>query len=75
MFLTTFEYDQDSVSDLTHALDADEAQSLYSGRCEVELLDTFVTSSLPKRLPVPQSKLNIPNPSIPVSACLLWDST
>ncbi len=49
MLLIAFEYDQDLVSGPPHAVDPDEVESLYGGRCDVELLETFVTSSLPKR--------------------------
>lgn len=49
MLLITFEYEQDLVTGPPHAVDPDEVHALYGGRCEVELLETFVTTSLPKR--------------------------
>jgi thiopurine S-methyltransferase len=47
MLLLTFEYDQNLVAGPPHAVSPDEVADHYSERCEVEQLDSIVTSSLP----------------------------
>lgn len=47
IMLLTLEYDQAQISGPPHAIEQDEVESLYGLRCEVELLDSFVTSALP----------------------------
>ena len=47
ILLITFEYDQNLVAGPPHAVMPDEVESLYGGRCQVELLESIVTSALP----------------------------
>jgi thiopurine S-methyltransferase len=49
MLLITFEYDQDMVTGPPHSVTPEEVEQLYGGRCDIELLETFVTSALPER--------------------------
>ena len=41
------EYDQAQVSGPPHAVEQAEVEALFGLRCEVDLLDTFVTTTLP----------------------------
>ncbi len=45
--LLTFEYDQNLVAGPPHCVLPEEVEQLYGHRCEVELLDSIVTSLLP----------------------------
>jgi thiopurine S-methyltransferase len=47
MLLVTLEYDQSLVSGPPHSVEQEEVESLYGHRCEIEQLDSFVTSTLP----------------------------
>ena len=47
ILLLTIEYDQNIVSGPPHSVLPEEVESLFGGRCAVELLDCIVTSSLP----------------------------
>ena len=47
ILLITFEYDQALVSGPPHAVFGDEVEAHYGSRCDIELLEAFVTSVLP----------------------------
>ena len=47
ILLIAFEYDQKLVAGPPHAVMPEEVASLYGGRCDVELLESIVTSNLP----------------------------
>ena len=47
ILLLTLEYDQAQVSGPPHAVEQAEVEALFGLRCEVDLLDTFVTTTLP----------------------------
>lgn len=58
ILLITFEYDQKLVTGPPHAVLPEEVESLYGARCEIELLESIVTSALPARfadLGIPQA--------------------
>jgi thiopurine S-methyltransferase len=47
ILLITFEYDQDLVAGPPHAVLPEEVESLYGNRCDVQYLESIVTSTLP----------------------------
>ena len=47
ILLLTFEYDQKLVAGPPHSVHEDEVLEHYGGRCDVQLLDSIVTSTLP----------------------------
>ena len=47
ILLITLEYDQSQASGPPHAVHSDEVTELFQHRCSVDLVDSFVTSSLP----------------------------
>ncbi|MEM9621337.1 MAG: thiopurine S-methyltransferase [Pseudomonadota bacterium] len=47
MLLLTFEYDQSLVAGPPHSVFPEEIESLFSPRCDIELLESIVTSLLP----------------------------
>lgn len=47
ILLITLEYDQSMVSGPPHAVEADEIERIYGHRCDVDLLESFVTNTLP----------------------------
>ena len=47
ILLITLEYDQGLVDGPPHAVDAQEVEGLYGRRCDVALLDAFITTALP----------------------------
>ncbi|MEQ8689476.1 MAG: thiopurine S-methyltransferase [Pseudomonadales bacterium] len=47
ILLLTLEYDQAQVSGPPHAVQPEEVESLFGLRCEIQHLETFVTSTLP----------------------------
>lgn len=47
ILLITLEYDQNLVSGPPHAVHREEVEDLFAHRCEIELIDSFVTSTLP----------------------------
>ncbi len=47
ILLLTFEYDQNLVAGPPHSVMPEEIEALFGQRCEVELLDSIVTSLLP----------------------------
>lgn len=49
ILLITFEYDQQLVTGPPHAVLPEEVEALYGNRCEIELLESIVTSDLPGR--------------------------
>lgn len=49
ILLITLEYDQSLVTGPPHAIMPDEVERLFGGRCEIELLESVVTSALPPR--------------------------
>lgn len=49
ILLLTLEYDQSKLPGPPHAVHGEEVQTLYQDRCDIELVDTFVTSDLPPR--------------------------
>ncbi len=49
ILLITFEYDQDLVAGPPHAVLPEEVESLYGTRCDVELIESIVTSALPAK--------------------------
>ena len=49
ILLIAFEYDQDLVPGPPHAVLPEEVEQLYGGRCDIELLESVVTSALPGR--------------------------
>ena len=62
ILLLTFEYDQTLVAGPPHAVYADEIERHYGARCDIELLESFVTSVLPPHFiqaGVPQAIENV----------------
>ncbi len=49
MLLLTLEYNQGLVPGPPHAVLGDEVEQLYGQRCEIALIDSFVTQDLPPR--------------------------
>lgn len=49
ILLITFEYDQNLVSGPPHAVLPNEVEKLYGARCDIQLLESIVTSTLPAR--------------------------
>ena len=49
ILLLAFEYEQELVPGPPHAVHPDEIEQLYGARCEVELLESIITSALPPR--------------------------
>jgi len=47
ILLITFEYDQQMVAGPPHAVLPEEVEALYGTRCDVQLLESIVTSALP----------------------------
>lgn len=47
ILLLAFEYEQELVSGPPHAVHPEEVELLYGPRCEVELLESIITSALP----------------------------
>jgi thiopurine S-methyltransferase len=47
ILLLAFEYDQNLVAGPPHAVTAEEVESHYGNRCDIQLLDSIVTSLLP----------------------------
>ena len=52
ILLIAFEYDQNLVAGPPHAVMPEEVHALYGGRCDVELLESIVTSDLPRHFSV-----------------------
>ncbi|MEE2784381.1 MAG: thiopurine S-methyltransferase [Pseudomonadota bacterium] len=47
ILLITLEYDQGLIDGPPHAVDAQEVEGLYGRRCDVALLEAFITTALP----------------------------
>ncbi len=49
ILLLTFEYEQERVPGPPHAVHPEEVEQLYGNRCDITLLESIVTSTLPPR--------------------------